>query len=355
MSKNNYSWNQTLRFSWGHIIAFLALFFLGYIAYMGDFYLSDGDFKGTGIKTGVLLLLVFITFIGAQFAKATEGKFDRFIVVERTLFVLSIAIFIIAMIPYNHFWNVFNDRNEIEREFKEAIVKSERVFIDYNEYANNRINRFESGLTGVVNSKSEERHRDFGFSSDLMQFQKEANMQTLILQLKSDNKMELEKEARKWIQSANMIASVWNAFLVGNIDVISGAIQDWHKTLVGFSEPVLKNEKLIFNDVLSFDSNQEVISGVLSELISLKDRYNTKKSVNFLAVLTGIVLYAMLLLPYLLQSRNTRAAGYYSLIPITNSKYQTPNNDWVVDNNDKVETYSDVKEVSDDDVFSGTF
>ena len=366
MNKNKHSWNETLKFSWGHIIAFLALFFLGYISFMGDFYLRDGDFKSAGIKTGVLILLVLATFIGTQFAKAAERKFGRFIVVERILIVLSIVIFIIAMIPYNHFWNVFKNRNEIEREFKAAIVKSERVFVVYNEYAKNRINSYENGLTEIVSSKSKERYRDFGFSANLIEFQKEANIETLMLQLDSENKKELEKEARKWIQSANMTASVWNAFLVGNIDVISDAIKDWHKTLFEFSEPVLINEKLIFSDVLPFDSNQELISGVLSELNSLKHRYNTKKGVNFLAVLTGMVLYVMLLLPYLLQSRNTRAAGYYSLIPIGRRKHLATRGIEDIDGNnfdndfltgvDKDENHSDDRGVrGDNDVFSGTF
>ena len=45
---NKYSWNETLKFSWGHIIAFLAIIFISYVCYMGNFYQKSADFKAAG-------------------------------------------------------------------------------------------------------------------------------------------------------------------------------------------------------------------------------------------------------------------------------------------------------------------
>lgn len=85
MKKNIYSWNQTLKFSWGHIIAFVALVFISYVTYMGDFYKNGGDFTSSAIKVLMVDIAILITFIGAQIYKGTDEKFNRSIVIERVL------------------------------------------------------------------------------------------------------------------------------------------------------------------------------------------------------------------------------------------------------------------------------
>ena len=66
MSENKYSWNETLKFSWGHIIAFLALVIISYVTYMGDFYDNGGNFKKSAIKVFCIDVGLIITFIVAQ-------------------------------------------------------------------------------------------------------------------------------------------------------------------------------------------------------------------------------------------------------------------------------------------------
>ena len=61
-NNNNYSWNQTLKFSWGHIIAFVALIIISYVTYMGDFYRNGGDFKSAAIKVCSIDIALLITF-----------------------------------------------------------------------------------------------------------------------------------------------------------------------------------------------------------------------------------------------------------------------------------------------------
>lgn len=63
MSTNNYSWNETLKFSWGHIIAFVALIFISYVTYMGDFYSNGGDFSAAAIKVFIIdtILLILLS------------------------------------------------------------------------------------------------------------------------------------------------------------------------------------------------------------------------------------------------------------------------------------------------------
>ncbi len=69
MSTNKYSWNETLKFSWGHIIAFVALIFISYVTYMGDFYSNGGDFSVAAIRVFIIDIALLTTFIGSQILK----------------------------------------------------------------------------------------------------------------------------------------------------------------------------------------------------------------------------------------------------------------------------------------------
>ena len=57
--------NETLKFSWGHIIAFVALIFISYVTFMGIAYLADGNFvyAGVGVVAIDVLMLLFFCLL----------------------------------------------------------------------------------------------------------------------------------------------------------------------------------------------------------------------------------------------------------------------------------------------------
>ena len=315
MSTNKYSWNETLKFSWGHIIAFVALIFISYVTYMGDFYSNGGDFSVAAIRVFIIDIALLTTFIGSQILKGTDGKFNRSIIIERVLICLCPVVFIWSMIPYNHYWNVYSERNHIEEMFSTSIEKSKTMFTDYNSYANNRINNYSLHLTTIIDNKSTNplEYRNAGFSGNSDALQKENYIHTLQLQLLSQNTDSLQTLALKWIESANQGASVWNAFLIGNIDKISDAIKSWNSTLVQVSEFKMNNEP---DNIQLFNSEQNSYDQAIEGLQGLKDTYKSTQGIALNTIWSGILLFLMLLFPYLLQKRNTRAIGLYYLIPL---------------------------------------
>ena len=50
--------NETLKFSWGHIVAFLAIIFISYMSFMGLTYLTDGDFLIAGVGVAIIDILL---------------------------------------------------------------------------------------------------------------------------------------------------------------------------------------------------------------------------------------------------------------------------------------------------------
>lgn len=316
---NEYLWNKKLKFSWGHIIAFIALIFISYVTYMGDFYQNGGDFGKAAIKVLIIDVVLLITFIGAQFRKGTDVKFNRNIIVERILICLCPIAFFWAMLPYNHFWIVMSQHEEIEYDFNQAINKSKQLFADYDEYADDRIRTYDKYLTYVIRNKQNDpaTYRRCGFTGIDDEMQKQDYMRTLQLQLLSQNKDNLEHIANKWIDEANQGASVWNAFLVGNIREISAAITGWNRVLTSYSEPVLSNEPNEGEKIMAFGDDNSAISDAIQDLTNLTRIYSTPKGIEFNTIWTGIILFLMLLFPYMLQSRNLKANGLYHLWPFS--------------------------------------
>ena len=319
MGTNNYSWNETLKFSWGHIIAFVALIFISYVTYMGDFYSNGGDFSVAAIKVFIIDIALLTTFIGAQILKGTDGRFNRSIIIERVLICMCPVAFIWSMIPYNHYWNVYSERSHIEEMFSTSIEKSKTMFTDYNSYANNRINNYSQHLKTIIDNKSTNpiQYKNAGFSGDSDALQIENYIHTLQLQLLSQNTDSLQTLALKWIESANQGASVWNAFLIGNIDKISDAIKSWNSTLIQVSEFKMSNEP---DNIQPFSSEQNSYNQAIQGLQDLKNIYRNTQGVAFNTIWSGILLFFMLLFPYFLQKRNTRAIGLYYLIPHKSKK-----------------------------------
>ena len=356
MSYNKYSWNETLKFSWGHIIAFVALIFISYVTYMGDFYSNGGDFKSSAIKVFVIDIALILTFIGAQIYKGADEKFDRSIIIERILICLCPIAFLWAMIPYNHFWSVFSERDQIEPKFTSAIEKSRQMFVNYDQYSKDRITAYSDFLFSIIANKENARtaYLNAGFSDANDYMVRDNYIMTLSLQLLSQNTDSLRTSALQWIDEANQGASVWNAFLVGNIDMIADAIEGWNQKLYEYSVPVLSNESTN-NTVSPFDPNRDSFRAANAELKGLRGLFVNGNGVSVYTIITGIILFLMLLFPYILQKRNTRATGLYSLIPKsksdTNKIHYNPN--YRVDNGDD-HTEEPVSQPSDD-IYGGTF
>lgn len=367
MESNKYSWNQTLKFSWGHIIAFVALIFISYVMYMGAFYQNGGDFVSAAIKVAIIDLVLLVTFIGAQIVKGTDEKFDRSIIIERVLIFLCPVAFVFAMFPYNHFWSVFEQRQQIESQFNSSIQGAKQMFISYDKYAEERIHTYENNLDSILISRANGNaslYRKAGFTGTNDHFKKENYVHTLELQLRSQNTDSLKIVATKWIDEANQGASVWNAFLVGNVKQISVAIKSWHNTLQDYSEAKLSNEAIRGNVVSSFDENGKSIEAATNGIDSLKDIYTKTTGIKLNTIWTGAIIFLMLLFPYFLQKRNTRAENLYFLIPgmkpksynkKTSSRHRNqaskPTDDDVI----STQPSNDNQTSNEEDIFGGTF
>lgn len=279
--------NETLKFSWGHIIAFVALIFISYVSFMGITYLTDGDFLYAGLGVLIINLVLIVFFIIPQILKGTDEKFSRKIIFERILFFSAPVFFIAAMVPYAHFWTVFDNRSQVETTFSESIKTTKGMFESYEVYANNRIKEYDKKL---AQNKTEIVHRT-------------NEVEALRLQLIADNYDALKESAVKWIDNASG-ATVWNVFMIGNIKKIESAIENWNNSLSEFSGKIMSDEP---NGVEPFSSSDPSVTKAKENLNNLRSVYTTMGTPSMLAIGIGVLLYILLLFPYIIQCRNTKS------------------------------------------------
>lgn len=298
--------NQRLKFSWSHIIAFVALIAVSYISFVGYTYLTNGNFTIGLIGMGVTDILYLIFFIGAQQIKNCSSHFRRNIVWERILVFGSPLVFVAGMIAMAHFFTVRAQEKEVVTKFNSSINDARLLFDDYQKYCNDRIDSYSKGLDIIIanmHTKPYE-YAKAGFNDADPMMQKKNMVETLRLQLLSKNFVTLNQQANKWINDANQGASTINVFLLGNTTQIKEAIENWERILQNTATHHLTNEEIVHKpEEFTSQAARKAIKGI----DSLHDNFTTMKFPTLWAILFGLLIYVMLIFPYIIQTRHTKS------------------------------------------------
>lgn len=302
--------NEQLKFSWGHIIAFLALIAISYLTFVGVTYKTDGNFGQAALGMFLVDTILFIFFLGAQMLKATTRKFAKRIWIERIFIFASPIVFLLSMFPFYHFGTVHSRNDEIVSHFTNAISSSKQMFSDYDTYSLMRISGYEHMLERVISNYSihPDEFSSCGFTKGKEEIQKNNMVKSLRLQLLSENYDSLKTEATKWIESSSRGASTWNVFLLGNTKQIKLAIHEWNGQLKEFAEHRMNNEEFNgYNKVVDFGGSSASLSSLDEGLDGLTNQFTDTAFPPIGFIVGSIVLYFALLFPYILQDRHTKS------------------------------------------------
>lgn len=274
-----------LRFSWGHIVAFLALIFIAYVVFMGATYYTIGNYSIGLITMGCSILMIVLTILGAQVLKGVDRKFHRSIIWERILIAISPIVICLVGIPFSHFWTIQNSEEKIVEQFKSSLNVSLGIFSDYELYSQQRINQFESHLKSSIKDEKLIHNR----------------VEELSLYLNNSTERSVN-EAKKWINEVNKNPSIWNIFLFGNISTIEKAITKWTESLNNHSSRSLTLE----SSPVLFSTENPNKEKALSGLSSIRSIYQKTDKPHALAIVSLLICYLMLLCPYFVQERHPR-------------------------------------------------
>lgn len=283
--------NQKLRFAFATVITLISVLWICYCVFCGYIYLKGSELgESVIILSGALTVFIFIlltaSFIGVQLIKATDHKFKKYIVWERIfMFAVCPIVFLFAGYFYSHFFTIHAQGNTAKESFLNSVQKAKDIFPEYRNYAAMRINDYSNHLT------------ESGYK-------KENKVHVLSTRLLPPTLNELEEQCTTWInKDAYKGVTVWNPFLLGNVPYIKKSIENWHQKLYGFSTFKMQNE----NNVSYFDADKTYIQSALSGLEQTQQIYAQWKFPNFLAILTGLICYIMMMFAYFIQTRNNNS------------------------------------------------
>lgn len=305
-----------------HVIVWSVLFVFTYGTYVGLFYDMDLGFVEPAVRAGLIFAILAIWFSMLQKVKGVDNlffmNFDVCIWIERLLFFLLPVVLGFCLQPINYALNVFADADEIEERFVESINSTEEMFAKYEEYCEIRIENYENFLKKLKDEKSLDPaiYQEIGFDGSHDDMKIETEIATLNRQLKGImNYQRLDTLAENWVNKVNNKTSVLNVFLLGDINAVETAINEWSGDLESFSDKILSTEKYYGVPAHKFDNDDEYINGIVRELNVLRDIYNPasgRDELNSWTILVGIIMWFVLILPWYMQDRH--GANAYNII-----------------------------------------
>lgn len=279
--------HKKLKFSFGHIMAFIAMIFWCYITFLSISYFTGGDYLlGASISIIITIVLLVLSFC-LPLLKAVNNKFEKFIIRERLVFGFMTIICLCAFIPYSHFWTVKAHEDRIYKCFEQSLQTSAQLFTDYDVYSEER-------FTALDNSLKEE-----GVDS----FSAMIKMKGLVLELQPESYISFKEEAIEWIEKSKKTISIWNVFLMGDVYHISESMLSWHNLLQRMSSHTLGLEP---DGTESFNM-QENVNSSKQELLNVVPLYTETNFPIPIAWITGLFALFMFYLPWLIQKRSPKS------------------------------------------------
>lgn len=302
--------HEKLKFSFGHIIAFLALLAVGYVIFMSVTYYTKGSYLLAGaVALGIMALMLLLLF-RLQLLKGVNSNFEKKIVHERITLVLFTLVCIASFVVFSHFWTVESKKDEVAGKFNQAMVVSQQLFDDYDIYATNRIESYSQLLadsqTPAANNNAKNSNKAKNSTVTASQKADSLTRSLLVkgleLQLRPQQYKDLQFKAEKWIDKAQSNFSIWNVFLLSNIDNIGASMNNWNEMMGELSTHKMNAE----HDTVFLFNRSEVIAQSVQELELIKEicaqtSFPTKK-----AWLAGLV-FLLLYLPRIIQARSSRS------------------------------------------------
>jgi hypothetical protein len=307
---------KQIKFSLADVLTVLAALVFGFICFMGAnfYYICNETVWGMSHTAGcismalVSSLLLFTTAFGAKLLKRAKSNFKTSFILEvlmLTLFGIFAIFFSWKGSPFVHFFTVTEHRTEINSKLQISISQAEKMFSEYESYADSRESQYKSTLKSVVYSKSVDPNTyiSYGFNgasgvSDSSQIA--TKMFTLHADLYPSNYSDrannngIKEVALTWLNEAKTITNNWKPIgIVGVVCEIDERSQEWINNLIALSKVREKNEKAIdFEYPISF--------------IDAKSYFTTTGSSNALAFLIAVFIYVLMLLSWFVTKRDSK-------------------------------------------------
>lgn len=285
--------NQS-NFSLADVLSVLAAMTFGFVCFLSINFLTLGDTTSAAIIAFIIAFILGGLALGAKLLKRTRKNFKTSLFFELFFLLCFSAVAFILVLPFSHFFSVYDKKEEIQEKLLNNFTVSDNIYTKYEDYANNRIELYESLLKAVVQGElinpDEFKKYDFEPGIDI-NTQFENKMFTLKAKLYPPNYMELKNNFISWLSESKGKIEIWSPIAIINVlNTVKSEINSKNDQLQELSKFRAKEE--LCND-FSFPIFLEDVSKTFSTLGSSTP----------LSILFAVVLYILILFSYFITSR----------------------------------------------------
>lgn len=293
------------KFNYALVISLICAFIYGFITFLSlNFFWNGNIMKSVFVAISIICVLELIVFV-LKLLKSASHDFIKNAYYEISILIIFLLFSIVLSVTYSHYFTVRDRKQNISNKILTDIDKSKKMFDAYETYANNRIRTYneqlETAISGKVSNKAfflETGFRDNGESYSIQR--------NRMIRVFSDDLMpaqydSLKVHAFKWLDDAEVSLTKWKPIgLMSVISSIEKEVIQWRSQLQNYSLSTKKAETDPFQYQISFSSVEQEL---------------TKQQIPTLfSIITALLLYCLILLPYLATSRIQKSRTLFDLI-----------------------------------------
>lgn len=296
------------KFSLADVLTVLTALAFGFICFLGKNFSTLGNTVLSISWALIITLSLAATAFIAKLLKRTSRNF-------RTNFILEIVVLLLftgltgffAYFYFPHYFNVSAKKEEIKKKIQTSITQAEKMFAEYEQYAENRKVFYESKIDGAIFQKQKgSSTKDYigcgfdigGPSDNVQKANKMFTFHTLLFPPNysdSISKKGLKEVATDWLSKAKSITNNWKP--IGIVNVVNNVeknSEDWKRQLIAFSQQV------------NINCAQYPPFDFPSPIADVKKYFTTTGIPTPLSIGIAAVAYLLMLLSYLISKRSSK-------------------------------------------------
>ena len=226
------------KLSLADLLTLLTAIGFGFICFLSMNFLNFGDTRNSILVSSIIATFLFFTAFVAKLLKRTTKNFKASFIAEVILLVIFTAgIILFSISPFPHYFAVSENKSEIQNKLSNSISQSEKMFLEYETYAQSRKIFYKSTLNRVVAEKNTNSNQfnDFGFQNgNDVNKQIDNMMFTIHADLFPSNYLDMKTADSTWLADARTSVENWKP--IGVVNVITNVDKRTNESLTKLVE-----------------------------------------------------------------------------------------------------------------------
>ena len=296
-------------FTVANVASLIAGAIFGFLCFLSFHFLWQGAiFYSILSAIGICLFLWILVFILKKI-KLVKRNFQANAVFEIGLLSTYIIVAFVSFSYFTHFFTVNDRRDAIRTKIVADIDNTKKMFDEYKVYAEKRIKLYEDQLNTAITGQilNQKAYHEAGFldNGEGNDTQKERFMFMFKNDLLPTQYDSIKVYANKWLEDQKTIVKGIPIGLSDVIQTIETESNIWLNQIKQYSNKAKKAENGNFEYKISFASVEKELT--------------QKSSPTLISFISALLLHLLLILPYVVQSRDDRSSGLLNELISENS------------------------------------